>query len=489
MSSKDLQIIEVEEVQAEIETAPTKSEEKMTFSNSLSEHPLNHASSFQSRLKDQHVVSESEDQPEDQGSLSQNKLFIMTEYVPEDKVQPKDQSKDQFEDQEFLRQYQEHVMNVEECVLEDENQPENQPEKQPKAEPEDQPEDQGCLPQNHQYEIKIVESFSEHEQLISEDQEAWSQNQQFSMKFEEFVPEAEDQPEKKQPKDHLEDKESLPQNKKLNLKVQESLPRNHHVMKVEELAPDDDHQSEDLPENQESLPHNKHFIMKFEESLPKDEQTSDVQEFALGDKQSTSVDSKMPTENLSMIFESQQDDKIFPRYRNKKRKRMHKKDVGYCPDCSKQFSSMPALKYHLLQHNNPKKFLCKLCDRFLPLRKQTLHSKLHAKLGDKFKCKICDKVLVNEGSLANHSKIHEGFNYRCKYCPRSFFQKSNLNVHIEKMHKFKSKICDKVLVNKGSLINPNDLKYRCRSCPKSFNQEKNLNVHVEKMHSSWSLKP
>lgn len=378
MSSKDLQIIEVEEIQAEIETAPTKSKEKMTFSNSLPEHPLNHASSFQSRLKDQHVVPESEDQPEDQESLSQNKLFTMTEYVPEDKVQPKDQSKDQFEDQEFLRQYQEHVMNVEECVLEDENQPENQPEKQPKAEPEDQ----GCLPQNHQYGIKILESFSENEQLISEDQESLSQNQQFNMKFEEFVPEAEDQPENQQHKYHLEDKESLPQNQELNLK-----------------------------------------------------------------------------------------------------------DSGCCPDCLKQFSSMSALGYHLLQHKNPKKFFCKLCDRFLPLPKQTLHSKLHAKVGNKFKCKICDKFFIKDGSLANHNKIHEGFKYRCKYCPRSFFQKSNLNVHIKKMHKFKSKICDKVLVNKGSLINPNDLKYRCKSCPKSFNHKKNLNVHVEKMHSSWSLKP
>ena len=126
-----------------------------------------------------------------------------------------------------------------------------------------------------------------------------------------------------------------------------------------------------------------------------------------------------------------------------------------CPKCLKNFSSLSALRYHLIQHKD--KFLCELCARFISFHKNMQHSRQHSLVGDKFKCKSCNKILLSEASLINHSKIHEGYKYFCSKCPRKFFQKSNLLVHIEKMHcalplyPFSCAVCSKSFRNKLSL--------------------------------------
>ena len=126
-----------------------------------------------------------------------------------------------------------------------------------------------------------------------------------------------------------------------------------------------------------------------------------------------------------------------------------------CPKCFKAFSSESALKYHLEQHNNKSKFLCKDCQRFILFSKKKVHVKMHIQAGEKFKCKICQKIFLNPSSLITHAKIHKEYEYPCTKCTRKFALKSNMKVHMEKIHSVKHNypcsVCNKSFLNRLSL--------------------------------------
>lgn len=463
MSLKDLQIIEVEETQAEIEIAPTESEEKITFTDLFPKHPENYASTCQLTHEDQNII-------------------------------PEDQPNNQLDDQESLPQNQQYVKKIEECVLEDENIPENWPEEQnqqffmvvEECVPEDKnlPENQESLPRIQQYGIKIKESkIVAVEETQAEMETAQSESVE-KITFSDAFP----QDKHVVPEDQPKDQDSLPQSKQSIMKVQESLSEDEqHISKVQQL----------ISEDRESLSQSKQLILKVKKSLPFPEEEQPISEVfkSLNEhKQYKSYDSEMRTENLSTVSRSKQEDSEFPT--NVLNKRSHKNDSDNCPDCMKSFTSVPALRDHLMQHRDPKQFLCELCDRFLPKRLKKAHNKLHTKVGDKFKCMICDKSFMTNVSLSNHISNHKSAKFCCETCPQRFFLKKNLKVHIENVHtkvedKFKCKICNKVLANEGSLANHIEIhegfKYRCKYCLRRFCQKKNLIVHIEKMHSASSL--
>ena len=386
------------------------------------------------------------------------------------------------------------MKKIEECVLEDENIPENWPEEQnqqffmevEECVPEDKnlPENQESLPRIQQYGIKIKESKIVAVEETQVEMETAQSKSVEKITFSDAFP----QDKHVVPEDQPKDQDSLPQSKQSIMKVQESLSEDEqHISKVQQL----------ISEDRESLSQSKPLILKVKKSLPFPEEEQPISEVfkSLNEhKQYKSYDSEMRTENLSTVSRSKQEDSEFPT--NVLNKRSHKNDSDNCPDCMKSFTSVPALRDHLMQHRDPKQFLCELCDRFLPKRLKKAHNKLHTKVGDKFKCMICDKSFMTNVSLSNHISNHKSAKFCCETCPQRFFLKKNLKVHIENVHtkvedKFKCKICNKVLANEGSLANHIEIhegfKYRCKYCLRRFCQKKNLIVHIEKMHSASSL--
>jgi len=91
------------------------------------------------------------------------------------------------------------------------------------------------------------------------------------------------------------------------------------------------------------------LILKVKKSLPFPEEEQPISKVfkSLNEhKQDESYDSIMRTENLSTVSRTKQEDSGFPT--NVLNKRSHKKDSDDCPDCMKSFTSVPALRYHLM---------------------------------------------------------------------------------------------------------------------------------------------
>lgn len=400
--------MEVDETEAEIEIAPPESEEKITIPDLFPEHPESDASTCQLTLEDQYVVPE--DQPnnqlDDQESLPQNQKYVMKveECVPENKNQLQDWP----EDLESLPSNQQSIMEVEEYVPTDKNKPENH-ESQPRIQ---------------QHGIKIKESkIVAVEETQAELETAQTESEE-KITFSDAFP----QDQYVVPEDQPKVQDSLNQSKQSIMKVKESLSEDEqHISKVLQL----------ISEDRESRTQSRQLILKVKKSLPFPEEKQSVSEDFKSlneDQQSKSYDSEVQTENLSVVYKTKQDDLGFSFNEIKKRLHEDNSSESYCPVCKKKYSSFSTLKYHMQQHRNPKKFLCKLCDRFLPISMKNAHNKLHTKVADKFTCMICDKSFMTEGSLNNHTLIHKRVMYPCKICFRSFFQKKNLNDHIAKMH-------------------------------------------------------
>ena len=126
-----------------------------------------------------------------------------------------------------------------------------------------------------------------------------------------------------------------------------------------------------------------------------------------------------------------------------------------CTICSKTFSFETGLKYHLEQHKNKNKFYCELCQRFVWVTKKKLHVKQHEKAGSKFKCDTCQRICLRQAYLEQHRLTHQEAQYPCRKCSKKFVSKTNLKVHMAKMHSaqgsFPCTVCQKIFKSKLSL--------------------------------------
>ncbi|XP_018578142.1 zinc finger protein OZF-like isoform X2 [Anoplophora glabripennis] len=108
-----------------------------------------------------------------------------------------------------------------------------------------------------------------------------------------------------------------------------------------------------------------------------------------------------------------------------------------------------------------------------------------------FKCTVCVKAFFTEFKLKLHMRSHtKETPFECKICLKKFRFASNVNRHIDSIHKglkpFRCDICGKGFTRNGNLLehkrnHSGELPYICNYCGLSFNKTRpyqyHLNIH------------
>ncbi|KAJ8683486.1 hypothetical protein QAD02_019278 [Eretmocerus hayati] len=83
-------------------------------------------------------------------------------------------------------------------------------------------------------------------------------------------------------------------------------------------------------------------------------------------------------------------------------------------------------------------------------------------------CTDCNKRYTSRKGLLRHLQVHEGKKYLCDMCPKKFYRKEQLKVHVAK----------------HNIVKP----YKCPRCPKRFIKEETMNSHAAR-HDRPPRKP
>lgn len=191
------------------------------------------------------------------------------------------------------------------------------------------------------------------------------------------------------------------------------------------------------------------------------------------------------------------------------------KKYFYCDTCGKEFDKKSKLKYHLLNHVNEKQYNCLTCAiGFENSHQFYCHiQRIHRNISDKiiyntqsqsikynctkcnmifkhsitrrkhfqqlhadpntYVCEVCLTVFITLRAFRWHKKKQHNDadkEFKCRYCPKSFFLSSNRSYHTTTHH-----------------LNPKQL-YICDYCGKEFNNRQLARHHIVNYHSGKLFK-
>uniref|UniRef100_A0A1B6J6N9 Protein krueppel n=1 Tax=Homalodisca liturata TaxID=320908 RepID=A0A1B6J6N9_9HEMI len=139
-----------------------------------------------------------------------------------------------------------------------------------------------------------------------------------------------------------------------------------------------------------------------------------------------------------------------------------------CPECNKQYNTRKNLLRHVQIHKD-KQFSCNICPKKFFRRE---HLKVHLakhKIVKPYACEICSKRFVKEEQLANHMSRHDGFPKKSK----------NTNG----LKRFLCEICSKTFTQSTTLVahlraHRGIKPYVCKECSRPFTTKAYLRMHM-----------
>ncbi|XP_068623660.1 zinc finger protein OZF-like [Battus philenor] len=171
-----------------------------------------------------------------------------------------------------------------------------------------------------------------------------------------------------------------------------------------------------------------------------------------------------------------------------------------CSQCSKSFTRIYGLRYHMAKHRDFRRFLCPKCGKRFHMANGLRQHLISHKETPQFKCGFCNKTYKSRQSLKEHFRVAHSSNRKlfvCVTCNEKFTAKSTLMMHIKRHTGEKQYSCPECpkTYTRASYLRVHSLKhlgqerprpYKCkiRDCSRSFSTKHSLSVHVAHAHSS-----
>ena len=167
-----------------------------------------------------------------------------------------------------------------------------------------------------------------------------------------------------------------------------------------------------------------------------------------------------------------------------------------CESCGKMFGNQLHLKGHVdVIHKGIKNHVCDTCGKAFSIRIHLKHHRMKHEGQKDHKCKICGKSYYTTSDLKKHIQcVHEKQNPICSLCGKVFSMVCALNKHIRTQHeglkreeKIPCEICQKMITAEHMKrhikdIHEGEKNQKCQICNYATARKSNLRVHVEKVH-------
>ncbi|XP_049879132.1 zinc finger protein 782-like [Pectinophora gossypiella] len=132
-----------------------------------------------------------------------------------------------------------------------------------------------------------------------------------------------------------------------------------------------------------------------------------------------------------------------------------------CTLCSKSFTRIYGLRYHMAKHSDVRKYLCSKCGKaFHTANGLRQHLISHKEIAQ-FKCGFCNKTYKSRQSLKEHFRLAHSSNHRhfvCVTCGKRYTAKSTLMMHMN--------------------THSGEKKFACPHCPKTYTRASYLRAHT-----------
>lgn len=185
------------------------------------------------------------------------------------------------------------------------------------------------------------------------------------------------------------------------------------------------------------------------------------------------------------------------RYLLARHMKSHSDDRPYkCSVCERGFKSQPALQNHINTHTGNKPHVCKFCpSKFTTSGELVRHIRYRHTLERPHKCTECDYASVELSKLKRHIRCHTGERpYQCPHCtyasPDTFKLKRHLRIHTGE-RPYECDICHAKFTQSNSLKSHKLIHsvadkpvFQCELCPTTCGRKTDLRIHIQKLHHS-----
>ncbi|KAK2726343.1 transcriptional repressor CTCF-like isoform X2 [Artemia franciscana] len=176
----------------------------------------------------------------------------------------------------------------------------------------------------------------------------------------------------------------------------------------------------------------------------------------------------------------------------------------HCTECDYSSVELSKLKRHMRCHTGERPYQCPHCTYASPdTFKLKRHLRIHT--GEKpYECDICLARFTQSNSLKSHKNIHSGNKpvYQCQLCPATCGRKTDLRIHIQKLHTAEKPLHSKTHegekchrcelcpyasysarhLENHMLTHSDEKPFRCDLCNQSFRQKQLLKRHINLYH-------